>query len=135
MEGHTWIYVIAILAYLYYISKVADRNRYLLMKKSRLPRIDRRAQDFESQLQQHRQFKRENRKFKKRTVIIFLIIPTVEIITHFLLGGYELSGQLLTVIFFVLFFTVLLLVLIFQSRNQQSLPSKKYTRPTEFITD
>lgn len=135
MEGHTWIYVIAILIYLYYLSKILDKKRELLIAQNRLQQGFNKNLEDENGRQQKRQIKREKSSFRKRSLLYFLGIPVAEVISHLIVGSYELNGQLLSLSFFILFLLCLLLILfVFQSQKEE-MEAKKYTRTPDVLSD
>jgi hypothetical protein len=112
MEGHTLIYMIFILAYLYYLSRVIDRFNGLLKKRNKIKKpTDNRKESKKNWMDQVRSTQHEMSKLFKRSIYFIFIIPLVEVSIHFVVGGYESNGQLLTLGFFLIFMITLLITL------------------------
>ncbi|MEP1027181.1 MAG: hypothetical protein ABJG68_13305 [Crocinitomicaceae bacterium] len=65
--------------------------------------------------------------FKRNALLLIFIIPIGELLFHFLIGEYELNGQLLTAGFFVLFYISLLIALYAVQGKKSDRIEKKYT--------
>ncbi|MFT4601650.1 MAG: putative ion transporter superfamily protein YfcC [Arenicella sp.] len=128
MEGHTWIYVVGILGYLYYLTKVFDELNVLMTEKSKIlePKTKKKAQR-EIWRKENSSFIRKVAKFKRKAILLFLIIPIVEVVVHFLLGDYGLTGKLMSAMFFVLFILVLFIILVSVRAKKSARIEKKYT--------
>ncbi|MCB9222696.1 MAG: hypothetical protein R2780_12210 [Crocinitomicaceae bacterium] len=108
MEGHTLIYVIFLLAYLYFLARMIDKFNGLLKKRNKIKKPnDNRKESKDEWMHQVRAVQHEMKHLFKRSMIQILIIPAVEVISHFIVGHYHLNGQLLSLGFFLLFAFVL----------------------------
>ena len=128
MDLHTWIFITAILVYLYFITRVYDGYKILFIQKIKihLPNPDKTADEDRWKTDVKAINKKINR-YKIQQVSLFLLIPILEIALHFWVGDYEINSQLLTLIFFVLFITTLLLVLILYKGRKINQFQKKYS--------
>ena len=128
MDLHTWIFVFTLMTYLYYITRVYDQVKVLLIKKIKIhnPTNDR-IEEQEKWFSQMKAMKLEIKKFKINSFLLFLLIPVVEVIAHMLVGEYFINSTLLSLIFFVLFlFCLLFLLFTYKGREADKL-EKKYT--------
>lgn len=127
MEPHSWIYIIATLAYLYFLSQIVDRQRLLFIRRSRigLPKGDRKTR--EKWLNEMRALKRDTGSFKRLAIILFFIIPAIEIAAHFVAGQYIFHDKLLSIILFAVFFLGLLVIL-FAMKGKSVDSTKKYIK-------
>ena len=135
MEGHTWIYVVALLGYLYFITKVYDVFNSVLLVKSRIkePKTER-EEDRKAWLTATLSIQQELQGLRKKSALLFLIVPLAELLLHFIIGNYDLSGQLLSLGFFILFSVVLLIVIFALKGRQSDRLEKKYTWKSEAKT-
>ncbi|UKN01931.1 hypothetical protein K6119_00175 [Paracrocinitomix mangrovi] len=132
MNAHTWIFVIAILLYLYYLSRVYDRVKFLSIKRAR---IHEPQSDDESALTQWvhdmRQIKRETTQLRKNSCLYFFIIPALEIITHFISGDYYIADQLLT-LSFLLGFSLTMIVILYWGSEKYKMPNGSLVKKTTY---
>jgi len=134
MEGHTWIYLLTILAYLYYMSKVYDRLSTLMNEKSKIvePKTDK-EEDRERWLELNALILYKLKNYRRWSVVLFFLIPALELSAHLFVGNYEYTGQLLSVVFIALFLAVLLVILfVYRGRKSDRL-EKKYTWKTSLF--
>ena len=128
MDAHTWIYIFAIIAYLYFLTKVYDSYKNLSIKKIKIhpPELGN-IKDKERWILEMRTVSQEFSKHKKGSLLLFFLIPLVEITAHLIIGKYEINSQLLSAIFLVLFFICLLVVLFVYKGRRSNKIEKKYT--------
>lgn len=135
MEPHSWIYVIATLAYLYFLSQIIDRNRTLLIRKSRIQQPDNSIKSKEKWLAEMRAWLRISGNFKKISIGLFFLIPGVEITAHLMIGEYLLHDQLLSATMFAIFFSALLLILFTMKGKSRRTPKKYATKTARMQLD
>lgn len=112
MEGHTLVYMIFILAYLYFLARVIDRYNGLIKKKNRIKKpADQKKGSKEIWMNQIRDIQHKMKALFKKSILLIMIIPVVEVVVHLIIGQYYLNGQLLSMAFFLLFSGVLALTL------------------------
>jgi len=128
MEGHTWIYVISILIYLYYLTRVYDRLSILMQEKSKIsePKTDK-VVDREQWIEKNANIILKISSFKRNAVLLFLLIPLLEISVHLMLSQFDLTRQLMTTGFFVLFLICLFILLYAVQGRKSDRIEKKYT--------
>lgn len=127
MEPHTGILIVAALAYLFFLSKIIDKNRRILMKKSRIHEPDQsQLKELEKWMEERRSLKRTVKRFRNSSILFFMLVPTVEVSAHLIVGGYLIHDQLLSLAFFGIFFLTLLLIL-YTMKGKSKLTPKKYT--------
>ncbi len=128
MDLHTWIFVFTLLAYLYYISRVFDQVKVLLIKKIKIHNPETgREEEQEKWRKEMKAMKTEIKIFKRNSFLIFLLIPVVEVVAHLVVGEYFINSILLSLSFFVLFLTCLLFLLFTYKGRQSDKLEKKYT--------
>lgn len=128
MDLHTWIFVFILMAYLYYMTRVFDQVKILLIKKIKIHNPPNNAiEEQEKWRNQMNAIQSEIKKFKINSFLIFLIIPLVEVGAHFIVGDYFINSILLSLSFFILFlFCLLFLLFTYKGRKSDKL-EKKYT--------
>jgi hypothetical protein len=127
MEGHNIIYLVFVLGYLYFLARVIDRYNVLIKKRSKIrkPR-DNRKESKEIWMRQVREIQHEMKMLFKRSMLLILAVPVVEVVCHLLLGEYQPSDQLLTLIFFLFFLAVLALTLYIMKSRGDILFKRKF---------
>ena len=127
MEGHTLIYVIFILTYLYFIARVIDRYNGLIKKRNKIKKPNDQKKESKNQwMHQVRAAQHEMKKLFKRSMLQLLIIPLAEICCHLIVGHYFLNGQLLSLGFFLLFSVILALTLVIMRIRGNVLFQRKF---------
>lgn len=128
MDLHTWIFALTLMVYLYYITRVFDQVKVLLIKKIKIHNpVNDREEEQEKWRQRMREMKAEIRRFKLNSYALFLIIPTIEVIAHLVVGDYLITSILLTVSSFALFLLCLLFLLFTYKGRKSDKLEKKYT--------
>lgn len=132
MEPHIGILIVAALAYLIFLSKIIDKNKRILVKKSRIHEPDQnQIKEVEKWMKEWRKLQSVIKRFRSSSMLYFLLIPTVEVGAHLIVGEYLIHDQLLSLAFFGIFFLILLLIL-YAMKGKSKHTSKKYTHQMTF---
>lgn len=128
MEPHTIIYIIAALVYLYFLSIMIDRMRLLMIRKSRIhvPNADI-QEEMSVWVSETREMNKKIKRLRWSSVLFFFCIPTIEVVFHLMVGDYILNEQLLSLTFFGIFFSSLVIIL-FAVKGRPRATAKKYAR-------
>jgi len=134
MEGHTWIYLGSILVYLYYLSRVFDRLSSLMNEKLKIvaPKTNK-VEDRERWIEANALAILKLKRYRILSTLTFFLIPATELFLHYLVGGFDLTGQLMWAGCFVLFFICLSIILFLYRGRKSDRLEKKYTWKTNLF--